>query len=302
VKRSILGGLLPYSFFFAIIVGLLAINYWAEVVLSHLARVPYLLQLRIPLTHENLFYFSIAVAFLLILALWEKDRSSAGLQYSFLTVITHKFRTPLGGMRWAITGLRNEKTLEERKELLQELENAAERITQVVDTLTGLAKFSDSLSYAYEAVSLRDLVGESMRKYAEASKARGVTFTLTPAPDVPLIVIDRQKVQFVVDVLIENAIKYSNKGGTIEVVIEGRRGKYLELRVVDHGMGISFYDRRRLFKKFFRAKDARDRDPEGMGLSLPLVKTVMNHHRGTIKVFSWGRGKGATFVVRFPVR
>ena len=290
-----------YLFFIALIGGLLALNFWNEIILSYLKQIPHLEYLPFQPSKENLFYTSLLLAFLAILAFWEKERSREALQYSFLTVVTHKFRTPLAGIKWAINGLRDEKTIAERKELIQEIDNASDRISQTVDILTGLAKFSDSLAYAFEAVSLRILVEQGVRKFAVASRLRNISFKLTPSPDTPLIIIDRQKIQFVVDVLLENAIKYSKEGGIVTTSIE-QKGRFVYLRVSDEGIGMSSYDRRRIFSRFFRGKDAMERDPDGMGLSLPLVRTVMRHHHGSIFAYSQGRGKGATFIVRFPLR
>ncbi len=291
----------PYLFFFLVTAGLIALSHWSDAVSSYLRGISLLGPYRVVLTGENLFYLALALMLIDILVLWGREHSRQALQYSFLTIITHKFRTPLSGIKWALNGLREEKTLEEREALLQEIENAAERITQTVDTLAGLAKFNDSMDYAFAAIALRQIVEQSMRKFASMSTKRGIIFKLEPSADVPLIIIDRTKVQFVSDVLLENAIKYSRDGGEVRIAIEKRR-RGVMLTISDEGVGLTVGERRKIFGRFYRSKEAQRRDPDGMGLSLSLAHTVMRHHRGSIEAYSRGRGKGATFVATFPLR
>lgn len=297
VRRRYTGGMyrrarfLPYLFSFLVFAALFATLYWKESLVSFL-----------PLSAptELLLYGAIVLSALFMFTLWRRESEQNALQYSFLTTITHRFRTPLSGISWAVGNLHRETTIEERQELVQSIANATERLTQVVDTLTGLARFDNRLEYAFEAVSLRELVDESLRKLGSLVKEHGVTFSIEVDPRVPRLVIDRQKIQFVSDVLLDNAIRYSSRGGAIAIHV-GYEGDTVTLSVEDQGIGLTWGEKRQLFKSFFRGGRARAADPEGMGLSLPLVRTVVRTHGGTVEAHSRGKNKGAMFVVRLPI-
>jgi len=86
----------------------------------------------------------------------------------------------------------------------------------------------------------------------------------------------------------------------VEIIVS-RAGRKALVSVTDHGIGMDRLDTKRLFTKFFRAKNARAMDTEGFGVSLYLAQSVMQHHHGKIEVFSEGLNKGSTFIISLPI-
>ncbi|NCF75457.1 MAG: hypothetical protein GWO87_03150 [Xanthomonadaceae bacterium] len=100
--------------------------------------------------------------------------------------------------------------------------------------------------------------------------------------------------------LIDNACKYTNKGG---VDISARKnGKYAEIIIKDTGIGVSKGDQKKIFQKFTRSKEAVIENAAGSGLGLFIVEKIIKAHYGKIEFFSEGKGKGSTVKVYLPIK
>lgn len=237
--------------------------------------------------------------FLVLVLFWRDDELEIQ-RYQFLTIATHKFRTPLAGIKWAMSTLRQEVTLEERNTALTQIEQAVAKLLTVLDHLVGAVRADRRLTYAYEAVSLRELLEDAMQRLGPNIKEKHLSFTVGVSHGLPLIIVDKQKIQFVIDTLIENAIRYTPQGGSIAVLTKSESG-YLVFSVEDSGIGLSRRDRRNLFRKFFRSPEAQHIDPEGLGIALSVAKTIVSYHGGRLWAQSPGEKRGATFYVKLRV-
>jgi two-component system, OmpR family, sensor histidine kinase VicK len=197
--------------------------------------------------------------------------------------------------------LQKDITLLEKKDLLIEMEKANNRLMEIVDLLVGFAKFDKRLVYAFEALSLGEIVSTAFSKYSAAIKSKNIQISISSDKNLPMIIIDKAKIQFVVDMLIDNATKYTPKDGTISASFEAGN-KDITLKIKDSGIGIGFFDRRRVFSHFFRAKSAQLMDANGLGLGLYTAKNIVERHNGKIWVESEGFNKGSTFSVRLPIK
>ncbi len=242
------------------------------------------------------FLLVILIIFLFIL----REIENIKIKNEFITIVTHKFRTPLTGIRWSIDMLQKDITLTEKKDLLLEMQKTNDRLMEIVNLLVGFAKFDKRLHYAFEAVSLRELVGISLEKYSSLLCRKKIEFLIDSDKELPLIIIDKAKIQFVIDMLIDNAIKYSLNGGSINISFEINK-KYIVLKVKDTGIGISYLDSKKLFKHFFRSKSAKIMDTEGLGLGLYTAKKIVVQHKGHLWAESKGSNKGSTFFMELPI-
>ena len=107
------------------------------------------------------------------------------------------------------------------------------------------------------------------------------------------------------DNLLDNAVKYSNEGGTVRVEIDVSKAHSssnpaLSISISDNGIGISESERTEIFSKFYRAPNARHQDPNGNGIGLFVVKSIVEGHHGNVWYES-EEGKGTTFHVSLPV-
>src|SRR3989344_1228706 len=244
-----------------------------------------------------IFKISVVVIITLGYLLYQREQRTNKIKYEFLTIATHQFRTPITAIKWLVNSLKGEMLYEERMKVVKQLGVLVERISDVVDALSGLARFDNSLSYAFEVAWPRDMVDVSLSKYGERAHEKGIKFNIQADHDIPLVIIDKRKIQSVIDVLFDNAIVYSPAGGEIDVNLK-KFGKFVILSVRDRGIGIKFSDTGRVFKRFWRGTEAKRIAPEGMGLSLSVMKEIINKHGGRIWAESAGLGKGATFFVK----
>ena len=116
--------------------------------------------------------------------------------------------------------------------------------------------------------------------------------------DATIVSIDRGRVQQVITNLVSNAIKYSNDGGTVRVVIEDTEDSGI-IHVEDSGIGIPQEDLKRIFERFYRTDKSRNRKTGGAGIGLTIAKTIVQAHKGKISAQS-EEGKGSRFTVVLP--
>ena len=238
---------------------------------------------------------------IIIISFIYQEYLSNKTEREFITIVTHKFRTPLTGIRWSINMLQKDLTLLEKKDLLLEMQKTNDLLMEIVDLLVNFVKYDKKLEYAYAAVSLREIVATSLDKYSVGAKNKNISFLINSGKELPLVIIDRAKIQFVVDMLIDNAIKYTPKDGSVNISFE-MDDKSISLKVTDSGIGIGFFDMKKIFRNFFRAKNAQLMDANGLGLGLYTARKIMDHHKGKIWAESPGLNKGSTFFIQLPIK
>ncbi|MHB1163388.1 MAG: sensor histidine kinase [Minisyncoccota bacterium] len=225
---------------------------------------------------------------------------------AFISMVLHHIRTPLTGIKWVLSALGSEDkenmlTLENLHALKLENERA---ITAVNKLLEAARVSSEQTTYQIEIRPLTEVYA-LLEKLIEATHAvaaaKGIELgvSLTPPPLESYIAIDKEKIQIVLEGLLNNAIKYTAKGGSVSVAmsVTGRR---LRFAVSDTGIGIPTAQQEKIFSQFFRADNARVKEPDGFGVGLFVSKTFVRRMGGTI-VFTSEVGKGTTFTVELPL-
>jgi signal transduction histidine kinase len=241
------------------------------------------------------------VAIITFCMYWFKQRQNRRVQEEFVTIVTHKFRTPLTGIKWAIDSLRQDLTQQQREDVLKQIEAANTRLLEIIDLIVGFVRFDSRLEYAYAAASLREMIDDALTKHGEEIRRKGITFTIDANQSLPLVVIDKTKIQFVLDVIIDNSVKYTSENGTVAVMVKLEKKSVL-ISIRDNGVGMTFLERQHLFKRFYRSDDARRHYTEGMGLGLYTAWAIVKKHGGRLWVESPGQNKGSTFFIRLPLR
>lgn len=242
-----------------------------------------------------------AVIAIIFFILWRKQIENDRSRAEFVSIITHKFRTPLTGVKWAIEMLRNNNTEQQKQDILAHMENSNQRLMEIVDLMVGFAQFDKHLDYAYEASSLREMADVSLQKYGDQIRAKNINFHIKSVATLPLVITDKRKIQFVVDMLIDNAIKYTPVGGMIDLDFSQDKN-FLILSVHDTGIGISPADQSHVFKRFYRSSNAKTAHTEGMGLGLYTAKAIIKKHGGRIWFTSKGVGQGTTFYIALKIK
>jgi two-component system sensor histidine kinase CiaH len=226
------------------------------------------------------------------------NRRQAALQRQreFTANASHELRTPLTVIRTSIEDLRRNRRsrVEDVGEALDDIEAEVRTVTALVEDMLLLAR-TDSGVIELERVplDLADVAMESTSLLASLGTERGVAVLVEPLP--AAIVGDEMRLRQLVTILVDNAIRHSPSGSTVEVRVRSETGLAL-LEVEDHGPGIKPEDLPRLWERFWRADNA---PAGGTGLGLAIAKWIVEQHGGTIGATNCDAG-GAMFWVRLP--
>lgn len=222
------------------------------------------------------------------------------MEFEFTSIVNHVFRTPLTRIMWIAKELkRNDLNREEKDTYLQNLENATTRVIDIVDIIAGIKDINSTQGYFFQAVYIREIFEKSIAKYKKEIEQKNISFSLMPFKDIPLLTVDLKKISFVIDVLIENAVLYTQKNGSIKIEPKVKNDKII-ISINDDGIGIGFVEKMRIFSKFYRGQRAKHMHTDGMGLGLYLSRIIVKRHRGRIYAHSKGVGKGSTFFIKLP--
>src|SRR6058998_1582916 len=229
------------------------------------------------------------------------ERSFAALR-RFTADASHELKTPLtvvrAGVERAITRPdMPPETLAALEETLQEVN----RMTELLESLLTLARADEGRADLHrEAVDLRDIIAEAGETGELLAEHAGVGIEIRLPPKPLVLAVDRSRIRQLALNLIENAVKYTPRGGQVSVELSGNDGRAV-FTVADTGIGIAPGDLPHVFDRFWRADSARTRTSEraGTGLGLAICKWIAEAHGGTIEVQS-RPGRGTTFTVGLP--
>ncbi|MFD1733699.1 ATP-binding protein [Deinococcus malanensis] len=219
-------------------------------------------------------------------------------QQRFVGDASHELRAPLTVMRGNLELLRRHPHLDaaEREEMLSDIERETSRLTRLVEDLLLLARSDAGVTLACRPVSLRAVAQEAMRGARLLAPALRLALH---ADDRPYMVSgDHDRLKQLLLILLDNAIKYSPEGSTVTVYLDQQGGEVL-LSVQDQGSGIPPEAQPHIFERFYRADPARQREPGGAGLGLPIAQWIASQLRGTLEVQHTGPD-GTTFCLRLP--
>lgn len=216
----------------------------------------------------------------------------------FLSVVSHELRSPMNAViSWASL-LRDETDPSKRSEGLDAIEASMRAQTRLVDDLLDTSRIrSGGLGIEIARVDLASAVGAVFARHLAAAEARRVELALRLPIEPAACRADHQRVDQILDNLLENAIKFTSAGGRVELELSESEGMW-EIRVSDTGRGLSAEARDHLFEEFWQA-DARG--GRGLGLGLAIVKHLVERQDGTVEVESPGPGLGTTFRVTLPI-
>ncbi|MEA3359447.1 MAG: HAMP domain-containing sensor histidine kinase, partial [Thermodesulfobacteriota bacterium] len=150
-----------------------------------------------------------------------------------------------------------------------------------------------------QEVQLMDILSELVEFIQPRAKEKNISLSLKKT-NIPVVNADPKNMEEVFSNLITNALIYTPEGGEV-TVSGGIKGDFVVINVADNGYGIAPDEIPRIFERFYRSKTEKTRNIVGTGLGLPIVKTIVEAHNGTINVKS-KEGAGSTFYVRLPLK
>ena len=221
----------------------------------------------------------------------------------FVANVSHELRTPITSIKGFVETLLDG-GLEEREQadrFLRIVARQADRLDAILGDLLTLSRLEEGDArqvIEMAPVALRQPVEHALQLLESRAAGRGVRLTVEGNPDLMVRGSAALLEQAVVN-LVDNAIKYSNPGGTVRVEVTGEEDGRVALRVYDDGCGIPEEHLPRLFERFYRVDKARSRNEGGTGLGLAIVKHVALVHGGKVGVNS-KLGSGSVFSVLLP--
>ncbi|AKT43916.1 PAS domain-containing protein [Chondromyces crocatus] len=230
----------------------------------------------------------------------EAERASR-TKDELVAVVSHELRTPLNAiLGWAQLLRRPTRLPEQIDKGLEVIERNARMQAQLVSDLLDVSRIvTGKLHVEVLSIDLEAVVHAALDDLRAPAAAKGITLRARIEPmDVP-VQGDANRLQQVVVNLVSNAIKFTPRGGLVDLVLE-RTGAWVELLVRDTGQGIAPEILPHIFDRFRQADSSTARRHGGLGLGLSIVKHLVERHGGRVRAESNGDGQGATFKVELP--
>ena len=231
----------------------------------------------------------------------EAFRQSDALKTALLSLVSHELRTPLTAIKASVAGLiglSNQDTSHVQKEFLQGINQEIDFLNRLVDNLLDMSRIeAGTLAPHREWHLLEDLVEGAIRRVELALEGRSLLVDL--GENMSPIYVDGMQIQQVLINLLDNAIKYSPPGSSLNIVSRMTPGQ-VEVRVSNKGEGIPQEDLFKIFERFYRLKGPKARLIRGTGLGLAICKGMIEAHGGRICAESPKDG-GVTIVFVLPI-
>jgi PAS domain S-box-containing protein len=234
--------------------------------------------------------------------LYEIARDANRMKDEFLAVLSHELRTPLNAIVGYARLLRAGVLSHEKAARgLETLERNATWLSQIIEDVLDVSRIvSGKIRLDVQPVQLPLIVDNAIATVQPAAEGKGIKLQTVIDPNVGPVSGDPDRLQQVVWNLVSNAVKFTPKGGRIQVRLE-RVNSQVEISVSDTGIGITDEFLPYVFDRFRQAEGGTTRRTGGLGLGLAIVRHIVEMHGGSVNAASAGEGKGATFRIRLPV-
>lgn len=224
------------------------------------------------------------------------------LKTNFLSLVTHDLKTPVArihGLAEVLLRKAADRLVERDLETLHHILASTEELNRFISSILELTKIeSNRIQLRLESKDLNQLVEKAVEGFRAQARAHGSHINVRLEPLFP-IKVDASLITKVINNLIDNALKYSPPGG--EITVESREvGEWVEISVRDQGIGMTAEERKKLFTRFYRAKNDTTTRVIGTGLGLYLTKYFIEAHQGRVEVES-ERGSGSVFKILLPI-
>ncbi len=225
------------------------------------------------------------------------------MKSEFIATVSHEFRTPLTSIKMVV-GILLEEVLgrlnEKQYDLLKSAREDCERLTKLVKELLDFAKIeAGTYQRKNEPIRLYTLVTEALAPLRLLFQQQDIELRAEVPPDLPQVWGDPQQLSWVINNLVNNALRYTPPRGKVNIRAEQENGA-LKVFVSDTGRGIPAEALETIFEKFVQVKDANETTPGSVGLGLAIAKEVVEAHGGKIGVTSTV-GSGSTFFFTIPL-
>lgn len=217
------------------------------------------------------------------------------LKSEFVSTVSHDLRGPLTLIRGYTTMLSNVGGVnDQQRELQEKVLRSVDQMTKLVDDLLDLGRIETGIGLNPEPVEIPEILNDVLTSLRPQALNKQIALEVELDPDMVELQADPMLLRQAIANLVDNAIKYTESGGTVKLRAEQVDGRQI-VQVEDTGVGIAPADQPRLFEKFFRVGEAK-----GSGLGLAIVKSIVEQHHGRVSVDS-RLGMGSKFTIALPM-
>lgn len=220
----------------------------------------------------------------------------------FVSTVSHDFKTPLTSIKiFAEMLLENEKTLSDKsKNHLEIIDGETDRLTRLINNVLDFSKIEKGVKeYSFREVYFNKIVTDVIELMQYTLKMKGFNLEINLGDFDDLILGDADAITEAIENVLSNAIRFSSEVKEIKVSTYSKNN-FACVSVTDNGIGIAQDDIEKIFDPFFRSDNAKAKKTEGTGLGLPIVKHIVDEHKGKILIES-NPGKGSTFTICLPI-
>ena len=220
------------------------------------------------------------------------------IKKDFVLSVSHELRTPLTSIKGYLETFETNLD-DEHKNYLEIIKRNTDRLIHIVNDLLTLSRLEHDRSLEKENIVIDSFLENILKIFSHRIHTKGLELKFEHNSQITLMQADRFKLEQVFINLIDNAVKYTDKG-EIEISIDDDETNLI-FKISDCGNGIADEHLPRLFERFYVVDKSRSRRMGGTGLGLSIAKHIVNLHNGTIEVES-EIGKGTTFIISLPIK
>lgn len=230
----------------------------------------------------------------------ESLEETENMRRRLLGDVTHEMRTPLTTIKGYMEALMDG-VMDPDPATYSRIYNEADRLQHLVADLQELSRVeANAIPLELQPTAPQELIEATYHRLHLQYKDKGVDLQMDVANNLPVIEVDRQRIEQVLTNLTGNALNYTSEGGTV-ILSAAADKQNVQFRVTDNGIGIEPEHLKHIFDRFYRVDKSRARVSGGSGIGLTIAKSLVEMHGGEIKAASKGAGKGATFQFSVPI-
>jgi len=221
----------------------------------------------------------------------------------FVSIVSHQLKTPLTGISWDVELMVDKYSdglSDKQKDILKNIESSNALMSRMVNDLLDVARMDQNNFFTRkDEIDIVELVKKVIGKNNVLTLKNKVNINLIVDDNMPKIVGDEKRMEVVLDNFISNAIKYNKENGKVEIKV-ARDNRRALISIKDTGIGIPKNEQNRVFDKFYRSKEASNKETGGTGLGLYIAKNIIERSDGKVRFHSV-EGEGSEFHFSLPI-